>query len=403
MKLELHILQNFAPSNLNRDDTGAPKDCEFGGVRRARISSQCLKRAVRAAFSTHGLIPAADMAARTKRLVEQVVLRLTAANGRPEQQAAQLAKTLIEGGGFKIDDEARTEYLLFLPRRHIEGLADLIQKNWDILAALTPNESEAPAPSDNAADKSKPRRTKRQEKADTKAAFPRDLGKEVAKVLADGERSPDLALFGRMIADHPDWNVDAACQVAHAISTNRVGMEFDFYTAVDDFRGENTHASDMMGTIAFNSACFYRYSVLDLTGLEKNLNVTEKGDLRKTVEGFLRAAVLAIPTGKQNSMAAQNLPSYVLAVVRPVGAPLSLANAFLKPVRPNGDQDLVDVSIARLEGYLQRMSGMYGASGVTAVACADRVTAAPSPEIAISRQATMDGLVAATLAAAMPS
>lgn len=47
MLIQIHILQNYAPANLNRDDTGSPKDAIFGGKRRGRISSQCLKRSIR--------------------------------------------------------------------------------------------------------------------------------------------------------------------------------------------------------------------------------------------------------------------------------------------------------------------------------------------------------------------
>ena len=48
--IEIHALQNFAPSNLNRDDTGVRK-MPFGGTRRARVSSQCLKRSIRQHFA----------------------------------------------------------------------------------------------------------------------------------------------------------------------------------------------------------------------------------------------------------------------------------------------------------------------------------------------------------------
>jgi CRISPR system Cascade subunit CasC len=162
-----------------------------------------------------------------------------------------------------------------------------------------------------------------------------------------------------MIADKPDWNVDAACQVAQAISTNRVQMDFDFFTAVDDLKPRDTAGSDMMGTVQFNSSCFYRYAVLDVDSLRRNL----EGDdalLRRAVRAFVQGFVSAIPTGKQNSMAAHNFPSYALAVIRSGGQPLSLANAFLKPARPHGDDDLVDDSIQKLESYATRLRDVLG-------------------------------------------
>src|SRR5690606_30773078 len=156
----------------------------------------------------------------------------------------------------------------------------------------------------------------------------------------DGGRAVDLALFGRMLADLPDRNVDAACQVAHAISTHRVSAEFDYYTAVDDLKPDDTSGADMIGTVEFNSACYYRYANIDLRQLVKNL----KGEAEEVdaelaeaaVRAFLIASRDAIPTGKQNSFAARNAPSFFLAVVRDRGA-WSLANAFVAPV--NGQQE----------------------------------------------------------------
>ena len=66
--VEFHLIQNFAPSNLNRDDTGAPKDAFFGGHRRARVSSQCFKRAIRLSANEHGLIDPQFQGVRTQKL-----------------------------------------------------------------------------------------------------------------------------------------------------------------------------------------------------------------------------------------------------------------------------------------------------------------------------------------------
>jgi CRISPR system Cascade subunit CasC len=145
--------------------------------------------------------------------------------------------------------------------------------------------------------------------------------------------------------------------VAHAISTNKVSMEFDFFTAVDDLSPKEETGAGMMGTVEFNSACFYRYANIDLKQLAKNLgNDTELAE--KAVEAFLRASVAAIPTGKQNSMAAQNPPSLVFAVVREQGL-WSLANAFVNPVRP-GNDGLVQKSITALEDYWGKLAAAYG-------------------------------------------
>jgi CRISPR system Cascade subunit CasC len=377
MKLELHFLQNFAPSNLNRDDTGAPKDCEFGGHRRARISSQCLKRAVRQAFSSHRLFGEDTddlLAARTKRLVDEAA-HLLGERGRDEREAQRLVAFALQSAKLKVDDERKTQYLLFVPRRTVKRLAELVERYWDALATALPAPDAALD-----GDKGKPkavRKGKGAEKSAGKDAVPKEIARDVETLLSDVSRTPDLALFGRMIADQPEWNTDAACQVAHAISTNRASMEFDFFTAVDDLRQKDTTGSDMMGTVMFGSACFYRYACLDVDALRENLGGTgaEAADLtRRTIEAFLRASALAIPTGKQNSMAAQNLPSYLLAVVRRDGAPLSLANAFVRPVHATAEADLVEASIAALEGYLDRAFEMWGDEGLTLLACSESET-----------------------------
>ena len=170
-----------------------------------------------------------------------------------------------------------------------------------------------------------------------------------------------------MMAEHPGANIDAACQVAHALSTNKVSMEMDYYTAVDDLSPEEETGAGMIGFTGFNSSCFYRYATIDLDQLKENL----AGDgvlAAKAVEAFLRASVTALPTGKQNSMAAHNPPDTIFAVVRQSGAPVSLANAFCKPVRPGYDSDLMAASIKEMEAYWGRLTKVYGDKGVAAKA-----------------------------------
>lgn len=367
MKIELHLLQNFAPSNLNRDDTGAPKDCEFGGVRRARISSQCFKRSIRQAFAEHALFGSQTqdlLAARTKRLVDETVRQLVA-KGKSADEAAQVVAFALQSASLKVDEDSKTQYLLFLPRRTIDALAGLVGEHWELLrgAALAAKPEDAGK-----------KKGKGAEKKAAKEAVPKDVARQITEALAQSAKTPDLALFGRMIADNPEWNVDAACQVAHALSTHRVSVEFDFYTAVDDLRPRDTQGTEMMGTVAFQSSCFYRYSCLDVDALRRNLAGADGEDVSglkdTTVEAFLRASALAIPTGKQNSMAAQNRPSYMLAVVRRSGAPQSLANAFVKPVQATRERSLVDASVEQLEEYLDRSRAVWG-EDIKAFSCGE--------------------------------
>jgi CRISPR system Cascade subunit CasC len=316
MILELHLIQNFAPSNLNRNDTGAPKDCIFGGSRRARISSQCFKRAMREHFKDN-FVAQENLAERSTRLVEEIASQLENL-GKNKEEARRIVETALSGIGLKMSakDAAKTQYLLFLGRDEIKRIADVCLNDYDALLAVVPQTAE--------------NLSAKEAKKAAKGAVPAEVSKSLQKVL-DGGKAADLALFGRMLADLPDKNRDASSQVAHAISTHKVGLEFDFFTAVDDLKPEDTAGSDHLGTVEFNSACFYRYANVNVEKLKENL----QGDAdltRATIEAYIRAAVEAIPTGKQNSFATHEKPSFVLAVVQDAGK-CSLANAFEKAVK----------------------------------------------------------------------
>jgi CRISPR system Cascade subunit CasC len=365
MRIEIHILQNFAPSNLNRDDTGSPKEAEFGGYRRARVSSQCWKREVRKYFEKHKLIPAANLAERTKRLAEEVSKRLIAKK-RPNDAALVAAKAAVSAFLPKSEDkdEHKTPYLLFLGESEIARFAEEVDKHWDVFSVAP-----AATPAEPAAETTKPKaKGKGKAKADDGPKVPPEFTKAVEKLL-DGGKAADLALFGRMLADLPENNVDAACQVAHALSTNKIHtMEMDYFTAVDDLKPDDTAGADMIGTVGFNSACFYRYANLDVGQLTKNL----QGDAdltRKAAEAFLKAFVHATPTGKQNTFAAHNAPSLVFITVR-TGGPMSLANAFVRPVvvAPKGTDSLVERSIGELDKHYGQLVTMYGEGGLKASA-----------------------------------
>ena len=348
MFIELHVIQNFAPSNLNRSDTGAPKDCEFGGVRRARISSQCFKRAMREYFKTDSAFTSAheaNLAHRTKRLVDEITGRLTEA-GKPEEEARKVVEAALNGVKLTVKEDAKTQYLLFLGKNEIAAIANLGLEHYDQL--LSSSEAQAGE---------KGKGTAKQAKKAGKEAVPKEIRDAFENVL-NGGKAADLALFGRMLADLPHKNVDAASQVAHAISTHKSGVEFDFYTAIDDLRPEDTQGSDMLGTVEFNSACFYRYANVDVEQLKKNLDDDEELACA-TIEAFIRAATNAVPTGKQNSMAAQNPPSFVLAIARDAGL-WSLANAFVKPVKATANGDLVETSINALGEYWKQLTTAYG-------------------------------------------
>lgn len=347
MIIELHLLQAFPVSNLNRDDIGQPKSATFGGHTRGRISSQSLKRAARLQFGRYGLSPD-ETGVRTKRLLTKVT-EVLAEQGRDAEQAGAVAQVALESLGFGVGPNGLTQYLLFVGTRTIDLLADYSQSHWDELIQSVPAGDTHGKGKTARAPKIKPDRTVQAE----------------AKRILNASHVADVALFGRMIADNKDFNVDAASQVAHALSTHAVTNEFDFYTAVDDLKPTSESGADMLGTLDFNSACYYRYANIDLAQLEHNLD----GDtdlVARTARTWLQAFINAVPSGKQNSTAARTMPETLLGVVRDNGA-WNLANAYLNPI-PAG-ADLMKESTTALLGHFDQLRAFYGSDDIrTAVA-----------------------------------
>lgn len=344
--IEIHALQNFAPSNLNRDDTGAPKDAFFGGTRRARVSSQCIKRAVRQHFTglvEQNALASDDVAVRTKRVLDALTKALVA-KGRAETEASDKVRLALAAMELTVKEDGKSEYLLFLGQREISSIANIIDEKWDSIAASDAVPAEG----------KKPGKAKKQA---AQNADP-ELKKALDKVF-NGGKAVDVALFGRMLADMPEKNQNAACQVAHAISTHSVEREFDFYTAVDDLKPEDSAGADMMGTVEFNSACFYHYAVVDWDKLVANLQddteLANRG-LRAFLEGF----VVAEPTGKQNTFAAHNPPEFVAVSVRRNAAPRNLANAFETAIRVKKDESLTRRSAEELAKKAKVLQSAFG-------------------------------------------
>ncbi len=371
MFIEVHLLQNFAPSNLNRDDTGNPKDTEFGGVRRARISSQCIKRAIRQQ-PIFAEVTSVETADRTKWITRLLVKPMIEA-GKPEPHAWLVAEAFANALGIgtekdKKTEQPKTKVLLYLSKGEIGTVVQKLLLQWNAIVASL---------------------------KDGKSPLLDELAKEFVKELKNRTSAPDVALFGRMLAEKPELNIDAACQVAHAISTHRVSMEMDFYTAVDDISTDEETGAGMMGVVGFNSACFYRYARIDWDQLVSNLS----GDhalAKKTVEGFLQAILRAVPTGKQNSFAAQNPPDFALGVVRRDGESWSLANAFEKPVKIDRQGGYLANSIAALDTYWSRLVTVYGGDFAPAVLALDEQ--APLTNLKTALQPNRTGWIASLLA-----
>jgi CRISPR system Cascade subunit CasC len=376
MILEVHLIQSFAPSCLNRDDTNTPKSCVFGGFRRARISSQCLKRAMRLHMRDVVGLPSGT---RTRLLSRHLGELLTLRYGRDREAAEIRARQALQVAGFAPASDApeRTNVGLYLSDDEIHQLAEAIHTDWD---ELTPREADANgtsresrvAPREEAQQSTltthdsrlttrehEPRRRGRPPKRMMNGDMPAGL-KGAFGTIGRSVAVADIALFGRMVAQNAQMEVNAAAQVAHAISTHEVDTEMDFFTAVDDLQSGLDRGVGMMGVLEFQSACFYRYATLHCEQLVRNLG--GDADLaRRTFVSFVRAAIEAIPSGRQHGCAALNLPEYV-QVCLTSGMPRSLANAFERPIRPGPATCAIsELSIRRLEEYQQQLDAMYGA------------------------------------------
>ena len=332
MFLNIHLIHNFPTSNLNRDDTGAPKDTDFGGFRRARISSQCQKRAIRLheAFKESVKEAGGDTGVRTIRIVDELIKRFTEQN-TDEETSKKLAEAILKALGLKKSGKSnKTEYLLYLGHEEIEELAQTAIQNL--------------------------------QKIDEKGGFDKETNKALESIVKDRQKrsgyAADIALFGRMVADDKKMNVDAACQVAHAISTHKSELETDFFTAVDDLLPSDESGSDMLGVVEYNGACYYRYANIDLEKLKENLGSLNEDLFVATVTGFVQAMVLALPSGMQNSFAAQTYPTYI--EVTALDKPLSYANAFSKPIRATTQKSIEEASIEALERFRSREENFLG-------------------------------------------
>ena len=314
--VDIHVIQSVPPSNVNRDDTGSPKSALYGGVRRARVSSQAWKKAVRTSFKE--FLPANQTGSRTLRVVELLMNRLTAAPyGLPEEDARQKALEVVKALGLKAEkprkkDESgaegieRTQYLVFYSNQQLDRLAQL--------AATTDGKITA---------------------ADAKKA-------------ADSDHGIEVALFGRMVADSKDLNVDSAVQVAHALSTHAVEIESDYFTAVDDYKlDEDDAGAGMIGTVEFTSETLYRFAAVAVSTLKDNL-----GDVDLTAQAasaFVRGFIMSMPTGKQNTFANNTIPDAVVVQVRK-GRSASFIGAFEDPVTSD-DGGFVAASCQAVAAY----------------------------------------------------
>lgn len=376
MLIQIHILQNYAPSNLNRDDSGSPKDAIFGGATRGRISSQCLKRSIRKsetfreAFENGGWLgvrtknlpglvrTALEQQAASPIEIEAIVKRVPKigqSDKKKKNRKDGETPELPEKGS---DSKAVTQQLIFLAQNEVSPLAAALLRAYRA--------------------------------SDPKMWEKVDIDKSTGAILP---RSVDIAMFGRMTTADTFEDVRAAVQVAHALSTNALAQEFDYYTAVDDLSGES--GAGMIGDVEFNSSTYYKYLNIHWEELLRNLGGSEDNGAiaRRAVMALLEAFALAQPSGKQNSFAAYSLPDFILVEVSQRNLPVSYANAFIKPARANVDHSLMDASVQQLSAYMERLSKSYNLTSQRAyLATADYTLplAQPQPSLA-DLQTWLDG------------
>lgn len=323
---QLHILTAYPPSNLNRDDLGRPKTATVGGTTRLRISSQSLKRAWRMSDLFAEQLDG-YRGTRTKEL-GRVAYRRLVEKGVSEEDAVEWSRA-IAGDFGKLKSGSNDDPL---SATDIEQLAHLGPEELAAVIRLS----------------------------DTLAQGGRAPSQEeIDALLVHQPKAVDIALFGRMLAAKPSYNVEAAAQVAHAFTADEVQVEDDFFTAVDDLNeGIEDVGAGHMGEVEFGSGVFYLYVCVDRHSLVKNLGGDESL-ARKALRVLAEAAATVAPTGKQNTFASRACASYVLCEVGDQ-QPRTLAAAFFQPIGRRSEDSPISDAIQRLESTREKMATVYG-------------------------------------------
>lgn len=306
--VDIHVLQNVPPSCINRDDTGSPKTAKYGGTVRARVSSQAWKHEIRKMFEE--IFDMDEIGVRTRKVPQMIADEMKKLdNSIDDERALKLAVKALGNIGVKTDKEDKASVLMFFSLAQAQAMAKLAVEGCN--------------------DK-----------------------KEYQKALKESP-SIDMALFGRMVAADAGLNIDAAVQVAHAISTHTVHNEYDYFTAVDDLIGEDESGAGHLGTVEFNSATLYRYAAVNVKDLYKKLGERTFDAL----QGFVEAFIKSMPTGKQNTFANRTVPDYIYITLR-TDQPINLCGAYEKPVSGK-DGGYLEMSEMALKDYSEKVYRNY--------------------------------------------
>ena len=328
--VDFHVIQTVPPSCVNRDDTGSPKTATYGGVTRARVSSQAWKHAMREYFKLSW--EEGDLAVRSRRIIQELAEEIKRKSGMDSPEALKVSEKALQDLGFAIQEgegdegeeskeestkksrkgknkqgknnaEDKLKTLFFVSRAQISALADSIVKG----------------------------KTK---------------SEELESVLKDNPNF-EIALFGRMAASNHALKCNAASQVAHSISTHEVHTEFDYFTALDDLSTEENLGAGHLGIVEFNSSTMYRYATINVRELERQ----EIGEVARVVRSFAEAFIYSMPTGRQNPFANRTVPDAVYITIRE-DQPVNFCGAFEEAI--DSSNGYSKPSILRLVEYANK-------------------------------------------------
>lgn len=380
--LELHIIQSVPVACLNRDDLNSPKTAVFGGVQRARVSSQSWKRAIRE-MAEKELDKSGQFKGKRSRLfIEQIFSKL---KGLGENDETAKALSVCAGhylGKLDPKQEGKVKTLVFLSPLEYEIFANLLYSLDDedkdkLVAAVDGVDTSklADEDSDDDAD-GEVEKPERGEKKLTPKAFTKIVSK-ILKSRVDkafkGEKketqslpkdAADVSIFGRMVANDHSLTIEGAAMFSHALSTHKVDNEIDFFSAVDDLQPKEESGAGMTGTLEFNSATYYRFSALNLDMLadSDHLESMSKEERQSVVRTFIEATIKAVPSARKNTMNGNTLPVYVLGIVREQGHPIQLINAFEAPLRSN--EGYATKSIELLKAEYAKLKDTWGVDAI---------------------------------------
>ena len=371
--IEFHIIQTYNASNPNRDANGDPKTVTVGGVKRARISSQSLKRAMRDKFSENANVGLFSVGKRTKMRVqlEKRLVGMNDENGKPINASeasvlANLAWNLYSGkdANLKKSDEVEVDEdsgeseaknddnaMMFVDQNSVENVVKWVASNSSRLK----NTKKPKNTKGKGKEKSHPDKLVEIPKEDSKDF--QKMQKEFLTMLLEFE-AIDIALFGRMTASQRQGTVEGSCLVAHAFSTHRLVAEFDFFTAVDDFAGIEDDKVGMLDSKGFNASTMYRNLVVDVVQLEKNLDA-DHDKTETAIRAFVKAMVDSYPKALRNSHGEPPRPQAIIALIRDSNRTANLGDAFLRPIQSEGARNVAEISVEQLAKCYESTTRAY--------------------------------------------